>query len=734
MMKRNVAELVCALFVLISAAGEKLKLQQNISLEFKGCADSSIQFEARGPNAKAPMESSELKKQFSNEPFIRNADKTYTWQNYTIAAKDTGYTLFCNGKELYTATFNIEADELKEVRVWKDAQSFYGMGEASKKVNLADQRFTMYNESKYGDHAYLFIPFYITDTNTSVYYNANGKDEIYFQSGVVPQTYTTSYQRIQCYVRQNKNMQEGIAHFYAETNPNALLPKWAYGYIQSKYGYRTQQEVIDVVEGFKQRNLPLTGIVLDLFWFNKMGDIFWDTSRFPNPKQLNEYLEANGVKLITITEPFYTTSSTNFEEYKKDDLLCKNKFGKIVLWRDWWCLGDKEGGILNPLAKNATKTLGEKYGAMLDSGIDGFWTDLGEPEKAPASLQFGKLTEQDFHNYYNYYWSKAVYEGVQKKYPDKRLMILSRSGYTGSGKFNVSVWSGDVSVSWTALSQQTAFALNAGMCALPYWGSDTGGFAQQEAKSELFVRWHEFSAFTPVYRAHGSGPREPWIFSDVETGIVRKYLDIRTALLPYIYSTAHQTANGLPMMRPLFYEDTSAPAEFVESEFLFGDALLVAPVTEELSKSTTKKVWLPKGTWYDFETLQKAAGKETITIEVPLEKIPVYIKEGAIIPAEKDGTTYIFMIPAAGVTNTFTLYNDDGETNKYKDGAFAETRFLLNGTSLTASVQGDAAFAPKSVTLVVPSSFTDDSSWKTDGLYKTKTVQISELAAEYSLY
>ena len=180
----------------------------------------------------------------------------------------------------------------------------------------------------------------------------------------------------------------------------------------------------------------------------------------------------NGVKLVTITEPFFTTASVNFDELMSKDLLCKNQKGKVALWHDWWCIGARDAGIFNPLGKNAASFMGDKYSSMLDSGIEGFWTDLGEPEKVPADLKYGKYAEQDFHNYYNYYWSKALYEGVHAKYPNRRLFIMSRSATTGSGKFNVSVWSGDASVSWPSLSNQMAYGLNAGVSGLPYWGSD----------------------------------------------------------------------------------------------------------------------------------------------------------------------------------------------------------------------------------------------------------------------
>lgn len=732
-MRRSYFAILLFAVLLVSAqAAEKIKLDGKITVTFEGCSDGSIRIEAIAPKGKAAAKEFELKRAESAEKFIRNADKTFSWKKYTITPASDGYTLSFNGNEIYTAKFTNEEKMLREFRTWKTAKAFFGFGESSRNFNLSDTSFPIYNESKYGDHAYLNVPFYITDTNVSVYYNAGGKDQIYFQSGNNPQVYNSLYKRIECFIRQDASAQECIAKFYAETNPGCMLPKWAFKFIQSKYGYKNQQEVIDVVDEFKKRNLPLGAVVLDLFWFNKMGDITWNKSAFPDVKKMDDYLESNGIKLITISEPFFTVNSQNYTELESSGLLCKNTSGTVQLWKDWWCLGDKQGGLFNPIGKNASKFTGEKYSAMLDSGIDGFWTDLGEPEKVPSNTKYNSYNEAQFHNYYNLIWSKDIYEGVHAKYPDKRLFFLSRSGYTGSGKYNVSVWSGDVNVSWTALEQQITYGLNAGLCGLPYWGSDVGGFSRPETEPELLVRWHEFGAFTPVYRAHGSGAREPWIFTDKETNIIRKYLIIRETLVPYIYSTARQTMNGLPMMRPVFFVDTEVPQEYLSNEYMFGDSLLIAPVTEE--GTIERKVWLPSGNWYEFDSMQKITGGKEITAKAPLDTIPVYIKAGAIIPQSKNNTLTIFMLPEEGIKNTFKMYNDDGITEQYKNGIFTEIHFSLNGMKLTAEITGTASFAPESVNLCIPANTkTTDSDWTTSGLYKIKTVKLSDLSSEYTL-
>jgi oligosaccharide 4-alpha-D-glucosyltransferase len=732
-MKKNILCLLVSVLLMLSASAEKIRLDDSITVSFDGCEDGSIMIDAAASHGKSAAPELELHKKRAEHSFTRNRNRSLVWNSYTVIPSGTGYTLTYDGNELYTAEFEDTGRTLREYRTWKTARSFYGFGEASRTADLSGQYVSIYNESKYGDHAYLVIPFYFTDSASSVYYLAGGKDQILFQSADNPETYTSPYRRIACYVRQNKDAQEAVQNFYAASDPGCMLPRWAFGFIQSKYGYKTQQEVIDVVNGFRERKLPLDAVVLDLYWFRKMGDISWTSPSFPDPRSLDAFLESNGVKLITITEPFFTESSVNFAELKREDALCRDTSGKIQLWSDWWCLGDRQGGLFNPLSENASSFAGDRYSAMLDSGIDGFWTDLGEPEKAPASTMYGKYRETEFHNYYNLYWTKAVYDGIKARFPDKRLFFLSRSGYTGSGAYGVSVWSGDVAVSWTALSQQIAYGINAGISGLPYWGSDVGGFSQPGTKPELFVRWHEFGAFTPVYRAHGTGPREPWIFTDSETDIIRKYLEMRRSLLPYIYSAARQTMSGIPVMRPMIFEDAHAPSSCMGTQYMFGDSLLAAPVTQEGAVSRT--VWLPSGTWYEAGALLgidnscgMIEGGREITADAPLGSIPVYAKQGAVIPLVKNGKTVLFILPAAGVKHTFTLYSDDGETEQYRQGAYAETTFTLDGMTISAAVTGRKEFAPETVTLMVPSSVpvTGDG-WKENGNFKTREVPVSSL-------
>jgi len=726
MKKIILAALSALVFTVNAFCFTKIDFENGTSILFEPCKDGSVRFEATGQNPKAPGKDFELKRTKADSEFTLQDGNIYVWQNYVLIPLEDGYTLKADGRELYTARLSDDGKLLREKRTWKTAERFYGFGQASRKANLANQSFTIYNESKYGDHAYIFIPFYVTDESTAVFYNAAGKDKIYFQDGDDPELYRTEFHRVEYFVSQKSSVKEAVSDFYKETESLCILPEWAYGYIQSKYGYKSSREVIELVDNFKKHNIPVSGVVLDLYWFKHMGDIFWTSSDFSDYSAMNDYMEENGVKLITITEPFFTTESENFQELKKDGLLCKDSKGKLALWREWWCFDDKSGGVFNPLGKKASSFMAKKYSAMLDSGIDGFWTDLGEPEGAKENIKYGKYAELDFHNYYNFYWTKALYEGVHSVKPDQRLFILSRSAGTGSGKFNVSIWSGDISVSWPALKNQIAYGLNTGISGLPYWGSDVGGFVQPNSPEELYLRWQQFGAFTPVYRAHGTGSREPFAYSEKIENLVSKVIKTRYKLLPYIYSTARQTMQGLPMMRGMYYESEKAPARFLDSQYMFGDSILVSPVMEELSDTTEHTVWLPKGTWYNFFTMEKitAANDMEYTMNVNLETVPVFVKAGSIIPMKEEGKDVILAVPEKGLKTSFTLYKDDGKTESYKNGAYSEIILTLDGNRLSAKTAGSEEFLVKEFALILPGQMS---------LSMARTVTLDELKAGIEL-
>lgn len=638
----------------------------------------------------------------------------------TALLEGGGYRLAPTGPATVTVTpeggrpfhLTLEGDAARlSLRLVADgATAFHGFGQAVKALGVTDESLELYHEPHFGDQTYLHMPFFFSDSGLAVVFNAAGRDQVDVAKGREV-TLTTTTGRLDLYAWSNADPAALVARWYRLSGSQSLLPRWAYGYIQSRYGYRTEAEVRQTVELFRRFKLPLSAIVLDLYWFKRMGDLAWNREAFPDPKGLATWLHGKGVKLVTISEPFFNQDSLAFAELDTAEALAKDAKGQTVLWKDWWDFGkDIGGGVINPLAPRAAELLGGRYTKLARGGVDGFWIDLGEPERVPGEARFGAQGEYDeraFHNAFNLEWAKLVRSAFLAAHPDRRPFILSRSGYIGIAGLGVSTWSGDVPASWKGLKDQVPLGLSASLSGLPFWGSDVGGFITRGGEAmppdpELYLRWQQFGAFTPVYRAHGTGPREPWIYGDTWMQRVKTVLDRRQQLLPYIYSTAYQVwSEGRPMLRPLFFLDPADAALRTDtSAFLLGDAILLAPVTQPLEKEAVKWVRLPIGTWYDAFTLERHAGGREVEIPLTLDRFPLFYREGAILPVDAGaGAEGLILLP--GLTpSTFTVFSDDGETEAYRRGAGEKLRVELDARGVSFS----GATRERELVLLLPRS------------------------------
>lgn len=698
----------------------------DVKIFFTPCENGYLKIEALGKKYSAPAQSLELKIPTVNETFTTNGNEL-VWKDYKIVKNDEGYELYYKDTLRYSSTFYYEDGEIEEERYYNDVDAYYGMGQIHKSVNLAGKRAIIYHEPNYGDQTYLYVPFYITKSKDTVYVNANGYDKLKFpRDKEDPVVCGSGTGRIESYYKVDDSFKSAVSGFYKISGESAMLPKWVFGFTQSKYSYETTDEVINLVERFKKENIPLSAVVLDLAWFNKMGDLDWNKEKFPDPKALDDYLESNNIKLITISEPFFATDSLCYDEFRKAGIFADDENGKPVLWNDWWCVnGSKEGAIINPLHPKAEKLLGDKYIKMVESGIDSFWTDLGEPERCPPAATFSGISETFFHNYFNREWSKIIMSAVTKQYLDRRFFLLSRSGYTGSKSYAVSNWSGDVPATFDGLKQQIAEGLSSGLSGFPYWGSDVGGFTPDFSDPELMTRWYQFGAFTPVYRAHGTDSREPWVAGEKNLPIIRNYINYHYQLLPYTYSLSREMCrDGLPLMRSMFIEYEDAPAKFLDKQYFFGANILVCPITNSLNFKKEIEVFLPDGNWYSWDNMKLYNGG-TYTLPAKMEDIPVFVKEGSITPLDYNGKSALLLTPAENVNGSFIFYDDDGISNNHKKGEYTEVKYELNGFTLKASVlNGKLA---DEITLLVPANCpVKSSNWTIDGKYKVKTVKLTD--------
>ena len=456
-----------------------------------------------------------------------------------------------------------------------------------------------------------------------------------------------------------------------------MFPKWAYGFWQCRERYSSGTNLVETVKEFRKRNLPMDVIVQDWQYWGKYG---WgvpkfDETNYPNPAGfIKELHDLNAHFNISVWENLDKKSEVA-KDYVDNNLFIPNS-----PWVD----------VFNPLGRETHWNALNKN--LFAYGVDSWWMDATEPENDALKGKKTFLGLGDFYRLtYPLFVSQAVYEGQRKTTSDKRVCILTRSAFLGQQRYGVINWSGDIGGTWDTYKRQIVAGLNYTITGLPYWTTDIGGFFRpgrsqytDEKYQELLTRWYQWGTFNPIFRVHGyQTETEPWKYGSKVEGNMRKMLNLRYRLLPYIYSEAWQvTKNGSTMMRPMvmdFNGDTTAVNR--EYQYMFGKALLVAPITEP--GISEWNVYLPKSVaWYDFWTGKRFNGGQTIKTDAPLNKIPLFVKAGSIIPigkliqytGEKSADTLEIRI-YKGANGKFELYEDEGDNYNYEKGKYTIISF-----------------------------------------------------------
>ena len=504
------------------------------------------------------------------------------------------------------------------------------------------------------------------------------------------------------------------AGYASLTGKTPLPPKSAFGLIQSKARYESQAELLSIADGYRSRGYPLDTMVLDWFYWTRMGQLDIDRTYFPDPAGMNAKLKGMGMRSIISVWPRFEKESRYYN----------------MLSAKGWLLHDADGSVVDGLPVRA-----DRAGALLDStnpeariwfwerirdniasqGFDYFWLDETEPDLVPDGHQFAIGSGDRYHNVFPLVHTASVAEGSAKDRPDLRNLILCRAAYLGTQRNGCLFWSSDVQATWEVLRRQVPTGLNFTASGMAYWSSDTGGWQYPSGPKalnpvlldpagatamggnypdypELFVRWFQYNTFTPTLRIHGQRPATAiWEYGKAAEPVLAQYLKLRYALMPYLYAMGHQTAEtGAPFMRALFMDFPNDPkVSDMGDEYMFGPAFLVAPVTDQ--GATSRPVYLPAGTdWYDYWTNERHTGGQTITAAAPIDKIPLFVRAGSIIPmgvqvpstATRQKLDSIRVYP--GRSNNFTLYDDDGVSTR-KTGTSAVLRWDDGTKRLTAS-------------------------------------------------
>ena len=573
------------------------------------------------------------------------------------------------------------------------------------------------------------VPFVVTNKGYGLVWDNPSKTTI--EPGFNEQTKWTSQSgdRVSFFVIAGKTADEIYAGYKLLTGPTHMLPKAAYGYIQCKQRYASQQEVLDVAQGYRDRHLPADVMVVDWFYFTKMGQMDMDPNYWPDPAAMNAKLHAMGFETMISVWPRFVPEDRFYAELRAKGWLIHQADGTPIDGLPY----DRAGSDIDTTNPEAAawywKTIRDN---ILSKGFDSLWADETEPDLPPNGSYFHIGPGTQYFNVYPFFHTKALYDGFRADKPGQRALILSRDAYLGAQRNGTIFWSSDIYPTWDTLRRQIPTGLDFAASGITYWSNDTGGWQYLPAEHhpahpplldpsdaranvggyddypELYTRWFEYATFLPIFRAHGSRlTNEVWSYGKQAEPILENYLRLRYTLMPYIYSLGYHTwVTGAPFMRalPLDFPNDPKVAD-MRDEYMFGPAFLVAPVTEQ--GATKRDVYLPAGAdWWNYWTNERIRGGETISVEAPIDRIPLFVRAGSIIPmgAPVESTHQAQAIEKVkvypGADASFTLFNDDGTTYAYEQGGGSITELKWSEATGKLTQKGSPAWSGSGAAVV----------------------------------
>ncbi len=633
-----------------------------------------------------PGNSSLTSKQISTGYLLRNGEMTilanadpfyltYIYKGDTLLSEESGFFSKPGNSGVRLAL--------------KPGEKVYGAGERALAMDRRGKKLVLYNRPAYG---YEFgapqlnysVPMTISSRKYAILFDNPQKGYVDIgntESSVTEWSALGGTARY--YLIAGSSFPEISKSYTQLTGRQPLPPRWVLGNLQSRMAYRNQKETDSIVMLMQKKGFPVDAVILDFYWFGDsiqghLGNLDWYKKAWPDPAGMVAKFRKQGIKTILITEPYVIDTVANYKDAAAKGVFVTDSLGKPYIDKQFYF---GAGSLIDIFKPEARDWFWQKYKKQIDMGIAAWWGDLGEPESHPADIYHVNGKADQVHNIYGHYWDKMLFEKYAENYPNTRLFHLQRSGFAGSQRYAAYPWTGDVSRSWGGLQAQLPLLLTMGMSGLGYIHSDAGGFAQGVKDDELYTRWLQFAVFTPILRPHGSViPSEPVYWSEKTQDIVRAYMKLRYAMLPYNYTLAYQNATtGSPLMRPLFYQfanDTIASR--VEDEYLWGENLLVAPVIKK--GLTSRSIYLPEGKWYDFTSGTEYTGSRRIDYPLTIENLPVFAKSGSFITMTKpvtstdyyNGGNYVVRYYPDGKSE-FVQYEDNGLESK----SLAEGKFEL---------------------------------------------------------
>ena len=578
-----------------------------------------------------------------------------------------------NGEDTYRAE--------SFVNIYGSHEALYGLGQHQ--AGVWNYRGESVDISQ--DNSNIAVPLMLSSKGYGIFWNNTSRSR--FNNRFANYLYISSEVAdiIDYYFLYGPEFDKIIAGYRDLTGQAPMFGKWAYGFWQCKNRYKSQDEILGVARKYRDLHIPVDNIVQDWFWWNRKGEFVFNKN-YPDPKAMVDQLHSENIHLMISIWPFFEPGSTNYDYMQnKGWFVDKFKYAKPPYHTNAMAVYD------------ATSPEARKYywdevnKGLFSIGLDAWWMDTTEPEtegKEENILLNHKLAAGSGNRYVNVYPlldTQAVYEGQRSVSDKKRVFILSRSAFAGSQRNAVTAWSGDINSDWLSFRRQVPAGLNFALSGIPYWTTDIGGFVfgspADPAFRELFIRWFQYATFNPILRVHGTrvpDENELWSYGPDAQTILVNFDRLRYRMLPYIYSLAWKTTSeAYTPMRPLVLDFRSDPrAQNIGDEFMFGPAFLVTPVTDPAA--TTRQLYLPGGKWCDFWTGSQVEGGRMIDAIAPLDRLPLYVRAGSILPLgpEQEWSTQKAPDPVElriyrGADGDFALYEDENDTYNYEKGAYA---------------------------------------------------------------
>jgi alpha-D-xyloside xylohydrolase len=564
--------------------------------------------------------------------------------------------------------------------LWGSEEAFYGLGQHQ--AGVWNYRGESVDISQ--DNTNISIPMFLSSRGYGIFWNNTSRSR--FNNRFLSALYLSSEvaDNVDYYFIYGPEFDSIIAGYRTLTGTPPLFGKWAYGFWQCKNRYKTQAELLAVARKYRELHIPADNIVQDWFWWYTMGEPVFDKERYPDPKGMVDELHNEHFHLMISFWPYFRPGTKTYDDMDKRGFF----IAKTVV-AGFHPAGQALYDAFNPEARKYYWNLIDQ--ALFKIGVDAWWLDTTEPEtegRETNILVTNKTAMGSGARYANTFplmTTSAVYDGQRAASNDKRVFILSRSAFAGSQRNAAAVWSGDINSDWVFFRKQIPAGLNYSLSGLPYWTTDIGGFVSgnpdDPSYRELFVRWFQFGVFNPILRVHGTrsnDQNELWSYGPEAQKILVNFDRLRYRLLPYTYSLAWKTTheNYTPMRALVMDFRSDVRAANIGDQFMYGPAILVNPVTEP--EATSRRLYLPAAKWFDFWKGTSLEGGRMLDADAPLDRLPLYIRAGSIIPmgpdeewaSEKpDDPLELRIYP--GANGDFTLYEDEGDNYNYEKDAYA---------------------------------------------------------------